>query len=71
MLGNMVFELRRKNITNKAVAELIGSTEKTVVNKLNGSSELTVSEAMAININLLPEFRLAYLCKQTDKDETF
>lgn len=67
MLGNMVFELRRKNITNKAVAELIGSTEKTVVNKLNGSSEFTVSEAMAINVNLLPEFRLSYLCKRTNE----
>ena len=66
MLGNMIFELRRKNISNKAVAELIGSSEKTVVNKLNGTSEFSVSEAMKININLLPEFRLSYLCSVTD-----
>lgn len=66
MLGNMISELRRKNISNKAVAELIGSSEKTVVNKLNGTSEFSVSEAMKININLLPEFRLAYLCSVTD-----
>ena len=65
MLGNMIFELRRKNISNKAVAELIGSTEKTVVNKLNGTSEFSVSEAMAINVNLLPEFKLSYLCRET------
>ena len=57
----------RVSITsNKAVAELIGSSEKTVVNKLNGTSEFSVSEAMMININLLPEFRLAYLCTATD-----
>lgn len=62
MYANMISELRRKNITNKAVAELINTTEKTVVNKLNGTSEFTVSEAMAINKNLLPEFRLSYLC---------
>jgi hypothetical protein len=65
MLGNMIHELRRKNITNKAVAELINSSEKTVVNKLNGTSEFTISEAMAINENLLPEFRLSYLCAAT------
>ena len=27
MYGNMVRELRKKNITNKAVAELIGTTQ--------------------------------------------
>jgi plasmid maintenance system antidote protein VapI len=70
MLGNMITELRRKNITNKAVAELIGSTEKTVVNKLNGTSEFTVSEAMSINVNLLPEYRLSYLCTPTDTPRT-
>lgn len=67
MLGNMINELRRKNITNKAVAELIDASEKTVVNKLNGTTEFTVSEAMAINVNLLPEFRLSYLCAPTDR----
>lgn len=65
MLGNMIAELRRKNITNKAVAELIGAAEKTVVNKLNGTSEFTVAEAISINVNLLPEFRLSYLCTHT------
>lgn len=66
MLGNMIFELRRKNISNKAVADVIDTSEKTVVNKLNGTSEFTISEAMAINVNLLPEFKLDYLCTPTD-----
>ena len=70
MLGNMVHELRRKNITNKTVADVINVSEKTVVNKLNGTSEFTISEAMAININLLPEFRLSYLCAPTDDSRT-
>lgn len=70
MLGNMISELRKKNITNKAVADLIGSSEKTVVNKLNGTTEFSVSEAMKINVNLLPEFRLAYLCAPTDDQRT-
>lgn len=70
MLGNMIAELRRKNITNKAVAELIGAAEKTVVNKLNGTTEFTISEAIKINVNLLPEFRLSYLCSPTDDTRT-
>lgn len=70
MLGNMIHELRRKNITNKAVADVINASEKTVVNKLNGTTEFTISEAMAININLLPEFRLSYLCANTDDTRT-
>lgn len=63
MYKNMIKELSNKNITNKAVAELIGTTEKTVYNKLNGKTEFTISEAMTINTNLLPEFTLAYICK--------
>lgn len=66
MLGNMIHELRRKNITNKAVADVINVSEKSVVNKLNGTTEFTVSEAITINVNLLPEFRLSYLCANTD-----
>lgn len=65
MYVNMISELRRKNIANKAVAELIGTSEKTVVNKLNGTSDFTIQEAMTINENLLPEFKLSYLCTPT------
>ena len=65
MYNNLVVELRRKNITNKAVAELIGTSEKTLFNKINGATEFTVPEAMMINKNLLPEFRLDYLFTRT------
>lgn len=65
MYDNLVTELRRKNITNKAVAELIGTSEKTVFNKINGVTEFTVPEAMAIRNNLLPEFRIGYLFTRT------
>lgn len=70
MLGNMIAELRRKNITNKVVASVIHTSEKSVVNKLNGTTEFTISEAMAINVNLLPEFKLSYLCTPTDNKHT-
>lgn len=65
MYNNLMHELRKKNITNKAVAELIGITEKTLFNKVNGVTEFTLTEAMAINDNLLPEFKLDYLFTRT------
>lgn len=65
MYNNLITELRRKNITNKAVAELIGTTEKTLFNKISGVTEFTVPEAMAINKHLLPEYRLDYLFTRT------
>lgn len=64
MFGNLSSELKRKGITNKAVAVLIGCTEKTFQNKLNGVTEFTLSEVLLINENLLPEFELRYLFKK-------
>lgn len=65
MYGNLALELRRKKITYKAVAELIAASERTVSNKVNGISDFTVTEVLAISQNLLPEFTLAYLFQQT------
>ena len=67
MYSNLSKELRDKNITQKAVADLIGCTEKTVFNKINGLTEFTVPEAMMICRNLLPEFRLGYLFATDDR----
>ena len=61
MFPNLSNELKDKGITYKAVAILIGCTEKTLQNKMNGITEFTLSEALLINENLLPEFRLQYL----------
>lgn len=66
MFENLKYELRRKQITNKAVAELLGCTEKTLGNKLSGSTEFTLSEILLISENLLPEFELRYLFKQKE-----
>lgn len=61
MYPNLNKELDRKGITNKAVAAVLGCSEKTVWNKKNGESEFTLDEALNINDNLLPEFSLRYL----------
>lgn len=61
MLNNLNYELKRKNITQNAVARMLGVTDKTLTNKLNGTTAFTVEEAFSINKNLLPEFTMEYL----------
>ena len=66
MYGNLSTELKRKNITQKVVADLIKSTEKTANNKILGKTDFTISEAFSIHKNLLPEFDIDYLFTRTD-----
>ena len=65
MHGNLTAELKRKNITRKAVADLIGCSERSVTNKINGTTEFTIVEAFAIRKNLLPEFDMDYIFAST------
>jgi transcriptional regulator with XRE-family HTH domain len=53
-------ELRRKNITNKEFADVLGVSEKTVVNKLSGQTEFTYSEIKKAR-TVFPEFTPEYL----------
>lgn len=64
MFPNLSAELKRKGITYKAVAALIGCTEKSVQNKISGATEFTLSEVLAINENLFPEYELRYLFRK-------
>lgn len=66
MYGNLSNELKRKNITQKVVADLIKCTEKTANNKILGKTDFTISEAFAIHKNLLPEFDMDYIFFATD-----
>ena len=66
MYGNLSAELKRKNITQKVVADLIKSTEKTANNKILGKTDFTIIEAFLIHKNLLPEFDMDYIFTQTD-----
>lgn len=68
MLKNLNHELRRKNITQNAVARMLGVTDKTLTNKLNGTTAFTVDEAFTINKNLLPEFTMDYLFAPSSED---
>ena len=49
MYKNLVEILKRKGITNKAYADYLGITEKTVWNKLQGKTEFTLGEALKMD----------------------
>lgn len=58
---NLRTALDAKKISNRAVCELLGVTEKTLYNKMMGHTDFTVSEAILIVRNLLPEYTYEYL----------
>lgn len=62
--------LIKKGIGPKAVAALLGVTEKTAWNKLNAQTEFAISEALTIKKELLPEYDIEYLFAQdtTEKE---
>lgn len=64
MFPNLMKEMKGKGITYRAVAGLIGCSEKSVQNKMNGTTEFTLSEILLINDNLFPEYELRYLFKR-------
>ncbi len=61
MKTNLKNALDNKRITNKAVCELLGISEKTLYNKMTGSTDFTVEEALLIVRNLLPEYTFEFL----------
>lgn len=54
MMQNLSDELRRKGISQNTVAKLLGCTDRTVRNKLDGNTEFTVREALTIRDELFP-----------------
>ena len=67
MYSNLRSELANKGITQVALANMLGVTEKTLQNKLNGKTEFTITESLYICHNVLPEFNLNYLFKKFER----
>ena len=63
MYKNLIEILRKKGITNKAYAEFLGVTEKTVWSKLNGKSEFTLGEALKTCSVICPEYKMDFVFK--------
>ena len=60
-MKNLSAEMRRYGVTNIDLQNAIGCSLKTVVNKLNETSEFSVSEALSIRDKFFPSLRIAYL----------
>ncbi len=61
MKTNLRTALDSKRISNRVVCELLGISEKTLYNKMTGSTDFTVEEALLIVRNLLPEYTFEFL----------
>ncbi len=61
MFTNLREALARKNITLKAYAAVLGVSEKTIQNKMNGTTLFTLPEIWTTCFDLLPEYSWAYL----------
>ena len=58
--------LDTRGITQKSCAESLGITEKTLYNKMTGSTEFTYSEVQKLRL-LLPEYNIDYLLRPDEE----
>lgn len=63
MMENLKSAMAAKHISTVAIAGVLGCTEKTVYNKLNGNTEFTLREALALKNEIFPEYDMTYLFK--------
>ena len=61
MLENLMKAMNNKHISTLALAAVIGTTEKTAYNKINGLTDFTLPEAIAVKTELFPEYDMFYL----------
>ena len=65
MLNVLKRLLSERHITIASYARLLGISEKTARNKLNGETEFTLSEVLA-TIELFPEYTITYVFTKSD-----
>lgn len=61
MLKNLSAEMHRRGVSSVDVQRLIGCTDRTVRNKINGSSSFSFDEAQVIRDTFFSDLRLEYL----------
>ncbi len=68
MLVNLKKALDSKYISLGAYAAVLGVTEKTVRNKINGETPFTYPEVRKTKTELLPEYDMDYLFAPNEND---
>ena len=53
---NLKGEMAKKNITNESIANLLGIHRNSVYNKINGESQFSIDEALAIRNAFFPNY---------------
>lgn len=66
MFENLRAVMRNSNISTASLARIIGVTEKTASNKLNGVTEWTWTEIQSIR-DLFPQYQLDWLFSRSHK----
>ena len=66
---NVKKELAAKSVSIKALAAVLGVSEKTAWSKANGEYEFSISEALRVKRELLPEYEIEYLFNSDLCDE--
>lgn len=65
-MKNLAAEMARFGVNNSDIQVLLGCTDKTVRNKLNGLTEFSVAEALKIRDAFFPGIRIEYLFGKDD-----
>lgn len=68
MYKNLKSAMRAKGITQETVAKEIGITPRSLIHKLNGETDFTVSEALQIWWKLLPEYQFVLLFAKDEEN---
>lgn len=63
-MNNLLAEMARLGVSNADIQSILECSRKTVTNKLNNSTEFTVSEAMKVRDALFPSMKIEYLFAQ-------
>ena len=69
-MKNLSPEMARFGVSNADIQTLLACSDKTVRNKLNGSTAFSVEEAMKIRDAFFPGMRIKYLFAPDPDDHT-
>lgn len=69
MLRNLKAEMARSSVSTEMIMDVLGKSDKTTRDKINGKSSLYFSEAVKIRDTLFPNLSLEYLFSQSINDQ--
>lgn len=64
---NLKGEMAKRNVTNEAIANLLGIHRNSVYNKINGESKFSIDEAIVIRKTFFPNFDIDTLFKTEEQ----